>query len=88
MKLPKLVEVTWDDAQSYGTSAWTVYDADSKALISIPLHCTTVGYLLPETNATVVVLAASLGLGKDGIEQFSGHMTIPRGMVRAIRTLR
>lgn len=87
----KLVEVTWDDAHSHGISAWTSYDADAKAIIARPFVCHTVGYLLPETNKHVVAIAASIGTDtNDGVtvEQISGHMTIPRGMIRKIRVLK
>lgn len=87
-KLP-LIEVTWNDAHSYGSAAWSNYDEEAKEVISHAETCYSVGYALPETNEKVVCIAASYNVGaNDKIQQISGHMSIPRGMVVSIRKLR
>ena len=80
-KLPyKLVEVLWKDAESH--DEWvTLSDItdDNK-----PLDCVSVGFLVKETEDRVI-LCATLSLATDN--QVSGHITIPKGMITAIKNL-
>lgn len=76
----RLVEVLWDDAES-STERWA-------SLIEVtkdePTLCISVGWLIKETD-TKLHLAASLVLGDS--DQVSGHVSVPKLMVKQIREL-
>jgi hypothetical protein len=83
----KFVQVTWDDAH-VGTSGWNeVVDATREG--SKVCKCDTFGYMLVDTPE-VVTIAGTVSYDKNTgeVDQVNGVMTIPRQMVRKIRTLK
>jgi hypothetical protein len=70
---PRLVIVSWDDANCLGV--W----ADSTHWVE-PSKCETVGWLHRDEEGYVQLVAT---LAEDG--QYNQSMTIPRGMVKDIR---
>lgn len=84
----KLVEVTWIDAHSYGGASWTAYDDDAKAAMSRAEVCTSVGFIFHQSKESLAIVA-SVSYDKDGgVCQIGGHMTIPRSMIKKVRTLK
>lgn len=85
----KLVEVVWEDAHS-GTSAqtWADYNEETQAVLHNAILCNSVGYVLHDTKDRLVI-ASSINHDDDGeVNQVSGTMSIPRGMIRKVRVLK
>jgi hypothetical protein len=75
-KTPPLILVDWIDS-------WTHFGWTDPLGLDVPYECRSVGYLLGETDASLV-LAASLG--ENG--RVSGHITIPKACVKRRRRLK
>ena len=76
----KLVQVLWIDSES--SPDWT----ELKSVIQDDtLECVSVGFLLADKEDRII-LAASLGLGRDEI--VASHVTIPKVAITEIHELR
>lgn len=79
----KLVAVRWDDAGS--NESWVSLQSvmDDK-----DQECLSVGWLVNETPYRLVLVASRTVNDASGSEDVSGHLTVPRAMVRSITELR
>ncbi len=76
----RLVQVKWTDAESH--YKW----ADlADAIKETDMFCVSIGWVLLDAPDRLVI-ASSISLQEDA-EMVSGHLTIPKGMVKEIKEL-